>query len=102
MNGSSPPGKVSIGTSAPSGTFLYSGRGSNVKLRDNTARGKGASVVGTILLIMINRLNPINRPAVMPQNNKIIEIPVEDKIYIKNIYIENQLINIFASSSISF
>ena len=34
--------------------------------------------------------------------NKIIEIPVEDKIYIKNIYIENKLINIFASSSISF
>ena len=34
--------------------------------------------------------------------NKIIEIPVEDKIYIKKIYIENQLINIFASSSISF
>ena len=34
--------------------------------------------------------------------NKIIEIPVEDKIYIKNIYIGNKLINIFASSSISF
>ena len=34
--------------------------------------------------------------------NKIIEIPVEDKIYIKKIYIENKLINIFASSSISF
>ena len=34
--------------------------------------------------------------------NKIIEIPVEDKIYIKYIYIENKLINIFASSSISF
>ena len=33
---------------------------------------------------------------------KIIEIPVEDKIYIKKIYIENKLINIFASSSISF
>ena len=34
--------------------------------------------------------------------NKIIEIPFEDKIYIENIYIENELINIFASSSISF
>ena len=34
--------------------------------------------------------------------NKIIEIPIEDKIYIKNIYLENKLINIFASSSISF
>ncbi len=34
--------------------------------------------------------------------NKIIEIPIEDKIYIKKIYIENELINIFASSSISF
>ena len=34
--------------------------------------------------------------------NKIIEIPVEDKIYIKKIYIENKLINIFANSSSSF
>ncbi|WP_269615794.1 hypothetical protein [Prochlorococcus marinus] len=34
--------------------------------------------------------------------NKTIEIPVEDKIYIKYIYLENNLINIFASSSISF
>ena len=34
--------------------------------------------------------------------NKIIQIPVEDKIYIKNIYIEDNLINICASSSISF
>ena len=35
-------------------------------------------------------------------HNKTIEIPVEDKIYIEKIYIENKLINIFASSSISF
>ena len=35
-------------------------------------------------------------------SNKIIQIPVEDKIYIKYINIENKLINIFASSSISF
>ena len=34
--------------------------------------------------------------------NKIIQIPIEDKIYIKNINIENNLINICASSSISF
>ena len=35
-------------------------------------------------------------------DNKIIEIPVEDKIYIKKIYIRENSINIFASSSISF
>ena len=35
-------------------------------------------------------------------HNNIIEIPVEDKIYIKNLNIENNSINIFASSSISF
>ena len=35
-------------------------------------------------------------------NNKIIQIPIEDKIYIKNVTISNNLINIFASSSISF
>ena len=34
--------------------------------------------------------------------NKIIQIPVEDKIYIKKINIEDNSINIFASSSISF
>ena len=34
--------------------------------------------------------------------NKKIQIPIEDKIYIKNVKIENNLINIFASSSISF
>ena len=34
--------------------------------------------------------------------NKIIQIPVEDKIYIKKINIGNKFINIFASSSISF
>ena len=34
--------------------------------------------------------------------NKMIQIPIEDKIYIKNINIENNLINICASSSISF
>ena len=34
--------------------------------------------------------------------NKIIQIPIEDKIYIENVNIENNLINIFANSSISF
>ena len=34
--------------------------------------------------------------------NKIFLVPIEDKIYIENIYIENNLINIFANSSISF
>ena len=34
--------------------------------------------------------------------NKKIQIPIEDKIYIKNVKIENNLINICASSSISF
>ncbi len=34
--------------------------------------------------------------------NKMIQIPIEDKIYIKNLNIENDSINIYASSSISF
>ena len=33
---------------------------------------------------------------------KIIQIPIENKIYVENIHIENNLINIFANSSISF
>ena len=35
-------------------------------------------------------------------NTKIIQIPLADKIYDENIHIENNLINIFANSSISF
>ena len=35
-------------------------------------------------------------------SSKIIQIPIEDKIYIENVKIENNLINIFANSSISF
>ena len=34
--------------------------------------------------------------------DKTIQIPIEDKIYIQKINIENNLINIFASSSITF
>ena len=34
--------------------------------------------------------------------NKKIQIPLEDKIYIENVKIENNLINIYANSSISF
>ncbi len=33
---------------------------------------------------------------------KTIQMPIEDKIYIENIYIENNLINIIATSPISF
>ena len=34
--------------------------------------------------------------------NKSIQIPIEDKIYIENLNIENNIINIYANSSISF
>ncbi len=34
--------------------------------------------------------------------SKIMQIPVEDKIYIKNLTIENNLLNVFANSYISF
>ena len=34
--------------------------------------------------------------------NKIIQIPLEDKVYINHINIENNLVNVFANSSISF
>ena len=36
------------------------------------------------------------------KNNKITKIPIEDKIYIKNIDIKNNSINIFANSPLSF
>ena len=35
-------------------------------------------------------------------NNKTIQIPIEEKIYIENVNIENDLINIFANSSVNF
>ncbi len=35
-------------------------------------------------------------------HNKTVQVPIEDKIYIKNINIENNLIIIFAKSSINF
>ena len=37
----------------------------------------------------------------MKNKEKSIQIPIEDKIFIENIYIENYLINIIANSSIS-
>ena len=36
------------------------------------------------------------------KSNKIIQIPIEDKIYIEKIYIKKNLLTIFANSSISF
>ena len=57
---------------------------------------------------MINQLKQINIKTeagkVYLENadyNTIIQIPIEDKIYIENINIENNLINIFANSSVS-
>ena len=35
-------------------------------------------------------------------NNKSIKIPIEDKVFIKNVNIRNNLINIFANSSVSY
>ena len=35
-------------------------------------------------------------------NNKLFQIPIEEKIYIENVNIKNNLINIFGNSSISF
>ena len=51
MCGSDPPGSMSIGASAPSGTFLNRG------------------------LEISTLLNPTNREAVTPQKRRIIEIP---------------------------
>jgi len=34
--------------------------------------------------------------------NKSIKIPIEEKVFINNVNIQNNLINIFAKSSISF
>ena len=59
--------------------------------------------------IAINKVEEINIKAdegkvylINKIANKTIQIPIEDKIYIKNINIENNLINIFANSSINF
>ena len=59
--------------------------------------------------LKINQLKQINikteKGKVYLENktiNKTMQIPIEDKIYIKNVIIENNLINVFANSSISF
>ena len=59
--------------------------------------------------ISINQIEQINikteKGKVYLENknySKIIQIPIEDKIYIENVNIENNLIHIFATSPISF
>ncbi len=59
--------------------------------------------------ININQLEQLNirtekgKVYIRNQNkNKILQIPIEDKIYIENVNIENNLIDIFGNSSISF
>tara|TARA_Y100001968_G_scaffold224057_1_gene206694 strand:- start:309 stop:977 length:669 start_codon:yes stop_codon:yes gene_type:complete len=59
--------------------------------------------------IDINKLELINIKTEMGKvyldnknHNKTVQLPIEDKIYIRNITIENDLINIVAESSLSF
>ena len=58
---------------------------------------------------IINNIEQINintaKGKIFLENIKIkssFHIPIEDKIYIKNVFIENNLIHIFANSSVSF
>ena len=59
--------------------------------------------------IAVNKADEINIKGingkmflVNSSSNKTIQIPIEDKIYIENVNIENNSINIFANSPISF
>ena len=79
------------------------------KLIDIKIRNDQLSFKSSKNNISLNQVNQINiktdRGKVYLENkayNKITQIPIEDKIYIKNVNIEKNLINIFASSSISF
>ena len=76
----------------------------DIKIRNGQLLMKTSN--GDINIIKEQHINVIAKKGKVYLNNeaynKIIEIPIEDKIYIKNIYLENKLINIFASSSISF
>ena len=79
------------------------------KLIDIRIKDDQLSIKASKKNLSVNQVKRINikteRGKIYLENkdyNKIVKIPIEDKIYIKNVYIENNLINIFASSSISF
>ena len=79
------------------------------RLEDIKLRNCELIMEGSSKEITINQLEKINvkteKGKVYLENknyNKTIQIPIEDKIYIKNVNIENNLINISANSSLSF
>ena len=79
------------------------------RLEDIKLRNGELIMEGSSKKITINQLEKINvkteKGKVYLENktyNKTIQIPIEDKIYIKNVNIENNLINISANSSLSF
>ena len=84
--------------------ILNQGKIEDLKIRDGKLLMKASEKN-----ITINKVEQINikteKGKVYLENkayNKMIQIPVEDKIYIKKINIGNKFINIFGSSSISF
>ena len=76
----------------------------DIKIKDGQLLIKASK--NNLSVIQVKRINiKTERGKIYLENkdyNKIIQIPIEDKIYIKNVNIENNLINICASSSISF
>ncbi len=79
------------------------------KLEDIEIRNDQLLMKGSEKNIITNKEKEVNikaRKGKVYLSNKTcdkeIEIPIEDKIYIKNIYIKNNLVNIFANSSISY
>ncbi len=76
----------------------------DIKIKDNQLLIKASK--NNLSVNQVKRINiKTERGRIYLENNdynKIIQIPIEDKIYIKNVNIENNLINICASSSISF
>ena len=82
----------------------------------NQARLDGIKIKNDKLLInTFEKKNNLNEPSQIEikankgkinliniNNKKSIQIPIEEKIYIDNIYIENNLISILGNSSISF
>ena len=76
----------------------------DIKIKDDTLTIIASKKNKTIIEIQKINIKTEKGKIYLENNkyNKTVMIPIEDKIYIENIYIENNLINIFANSSISF
>ena len=84
--------------------ILNKGKLEDIKINNNQILIKASEEENTIVEEARVDINLENGKIYLrnKDTNKSSKIPIEDKIYIKNINIKNNLINIFAKSTVSF